>query len=207
MKYWKDETEPVKAFVTLWETLSKEQEFIDGMKKVNQLIWFDYTEDGPNCSFHVDGRDGKFIVKAGKPDRGAGSHDEPHRRQRPSVLGKQAQPRDGHHPGADQGQGLRHGTAEARPQAEKGGFVLRADPQGFWLGRQAGENSLASQARLQHDPLFRRLALLHRQGSAIAGSPEDATGGFSTGWFSDRSPNFQEKMYEREHGQGHQCRT
>ena len=37
------------------------------MKKVNQLIWFDYTEDGPDCSFHVDGRDGKFIVKAGKP--------------------------------------------------------------------------------------------------------------------------------------------
>jgi putative sterol carrier protein len=68
MKYWKDETEPVKAFVTLWETLSKEDEFIEGMKKVNQLIWFDYTEDGPNCSFHVDGRDGKFIVKAGKPD-------------------------------------------------------------------------------------------------------------------------------------------
>ena len=31
MKYWQDETEPVKAFVTLWETLSREQEFIDGM--------------------------------------------------------------------------------------------------------------------------------------------------------------------------------
>jgi putative sterol carrier protein len=68
MKYWKDETEPVKAFVALWEAMSKEQEFIDGMKKVNQLIWFDYTEDGPNCSFHVDGRDGKFIVRPGKPD-------------------------------------------------------------------------------------------------------------------------------------------
>jgi putative sterol carrier protein len=67
MKYWNNETEPIKAFVTLWETLSKEQEFIDGMKKVNQLIWFDYTQDGPNCSFHVDSRDGKFIVSAGKP--------------------------------------------------------------------------------------------------------------------------------------------
>lgn len=67
MKYWKDDAEAVKAFVTLWETVSKDPEFIEGMKKVNQLIWFDYTEDGPNCSFHVDCRDGKFIVAAGKP--------------------------------------------------------------------------------------------------------------------------------------------
>jgi len=72
MKYWKDEAEAVKAFVTLWETLSKDPEFIEGMKKVNQLIWFNYTEDGPNCSFNVDSRDGKFIVSAGKPA------DEPH---------------------------------------------------------------------------------------------------------------------------------
>lgn len=72
MKYWKDETEPVKAFVTLWETLSKDPEFIEGMKKVNQLIWFNYTEDGPNCSFYVDSRDGKFIVGAGQPS------EEPH---------------------------------------------------------------------------------------------------------------------------------
>ena len=67
MKYWQDEKEPIKAFVTLWETMSKEPEFIEGMKKVNQLIWFDYTQDGPDCSFHVDGRDGKFIVSAGQP--------------------------------------------------------------------------------------------------------------------------------------------
>jgi putative sterol carrier protein len=67
MKYWKDETEPIKAFVKLWSTLSQDPEFIDGMKKVNQLIWFDYTQDGPNCSFHVDSRDGKFMVAPGKP--------------------------------------------------------------------------------------------------------------------------------------------
>ena len=67
MKYWKDATEPIKAFVTLWEKVKEDPEFIEGMKKVNQLIWFDYTQDGPDCSFHVDGRDGKFIVGAGKP--------------------------------------------------------------------------------------------------------------------------------------------
>jgi putative sterol carrier protein len=67
MKYWKDETEPVKAFVALWVACGKDQELLDGMKKVNQLIWFDYTESGPNCSFNVDSRDGKFIVTPGKP--------------------------------------------------------------------------------------------------------------------------------------------
>jgi putative sterol carrier protein len=67
MKYWTDNTEPIKAFVTLWRKLSTDPEFIEGMKKVNQLIWFDYTQDGPDCSFYVDSRDGKFIVEAGKP--------------------------------------------------------------------------------------------------------------------------------------------
>ncbi len=67
MKYWKDETEPIKAFVKLWETVVEDPEFIEGMKKVNQLILFDYTEDGPNCSFYVDARNGARIVSAGKP--------------------------------------------------------------------------------------------------------------------------------------------
>jgi len=67
MKYFKDEAEPVKAFVTLWEKLSKDPEMIEGMKKVNQLVWFDYTESGPSISLHIDCRDGKFIVGAGKP--------------------------------------------------------------------------------------------------------------------------------------------
>ncbi|MDD5170611.1 MAG: SCP2 sterol-binding domain-containing protein [Syntrophales bacterium] len=67
MKYWKDETEPITAFVKLWETVVKDPEFIEGMKKVNQLILFDYTEDGPNCSFYVDSRNGARIVSAGKP--------------------------------------------------------------------------------------------------------------------------------------------
>jgi putative sterol carrier protein len=37
------------------------------MKKINQLIWFDYTEDGPNCSFYVDCRNGARKVVPGKP--------------------------------------------------------------------------------------------------------------------------------------------
>ena len=88
MKYWKDETEPVKAFVTLWETLSRDQELIDGMKKVNQLIWFDYTEDGPNCSFHVDCRNGQVHRLSRQAGRAARSHDEPHRPTTPICPGQ-----------------------------------------------------------------------------------------------------------------------
>ena len=65
MEYWKDETEPIKAFLRLFEEATKDEELSAGMKKVNQLIWFDYTEDGPNCSFHVDCRGGNSQVAAG----------------------------------------------------------------------------------------------------------------------------------------------
>ena len=67
MEYWKDETEPIKAFLKLFEDASNHEELSGGLKKVNQLIWFDYTEDGPNCSFHVDCRGGEVKAAAGKP--------------------------------------------------------------------------------------------------------------------------------------------
>ncbi|MGC8602548.1 MAG: SCP2 sterol-binding domain-containing protein [Desulfomonilaceae bacterium] len=67
MEYWNDETEPIKAFLALFERAKNDAELFEGLKKVNQLIWFDYTEDGPNCSFHVDCRGGEVKVSAGKP--------------------------------------------------------------------------------------------------------------------------------------------
>lgn len=67
MEYWKDETEPITAFLKLFEEAKKDVELSSGLKKVNQLIWFDYTEDGPNCSFHIDCRGGKIESAAGKP--------------------------------------------------------------------------------------------------------------------------------------------
>lgn len=67
MEYWKDTKEPITAFVRLFEEAANDNELRSGLAKVNQLIWFDYTEDGPDCSFHVDCRDGKLDVKAGKP--------------------------------------------------------------------------------------------------------------------------------------------
>lgn len=67
MEYWSDEREPVKAFVALFERAKSDDELSNGLRKVNQLIWFDYTQDGPNCSFHVDCRDGNLLVAPGKP--------------------------------------------------------------------------------------------------------------------------------------------
>jgi putative sterol carrier protein len=68
MEFWKDETEPIKAFLALFENAKKDPELSEGLKKVNQLIWFDYTEDGPNCSFHVDCRNGEIKAEVGKPE-------------------------------------------------------------------------------------------------------------------------------------------
>jgi len=67
MKYWKDATEPIMAFVKLWKTIAEDPEFNEAMDKLNQLLWFDYTEDGPDCSFYVDCRNGARIVSQGKP--------------------------------------------------------------------------------------------------------------------------------------------
>ena len=67
MEYWKDENEPIKAFVMLFERAMADEELTGGMKKVNQLILFDYTENGPNCSFWVDCRNGELKVGPGKP--------------------------------------------------------------------------------------------------------------------------------------------
>ena len=67
MEYWKDESEPIKAFLKLFESTMKDKELSEGLKKVNQLIWFDYTEDGPNCSYYWDCRGGKLEAGAGKP--------------------------------------------------------------------------------------------------------------------------------------------
>jgi len=67
MEFWKDETEPIKAFLELFERAKHDPELSEGLKKVNQLIWFDYTEYGPNCSFHLECRGGGIKVATGKP--------------------------------------------------------------------------------------------------------------------------------------------
>lgn len=69
MEYWKDENEPIKAFLEMTKKCLEDKELQDGLKKVNQLIWFDYTQNGPNCSFWWDSRGGEETkYGAGKPD-------------------------------------------------------------------------------------------------------------------------------------------
>ena len=67
MEYWKNENEPIQAFVKLFEAAMIDDELTSGLKKVNQLILFDYTEDGPNCCFWMDCRGGNLSVGPGQP--------------------------------------------------------------------------------------------------------------------------------------------
>jgi len=67
MKYWKDQHEPIKAFVKLFEEGMNNAELSAGMETVNQVIWFDYTQDGPECSFWICAKPGNLAVGPGKP--------------------------------------------------------------------------------------------------------------------------------------------
>jgi len=67
MEYWKNENEPIQAFIKLFQGAMADAELSSGLNKVNQLILFDYTEDGPNCSFWIDTRAGNLNVGPGKP--------------------------------------------------------------------------------------------------------------------------------------------
>mgnify|MGYP001574577573 CR=1 FL=1 len=67
MQYWKDPQEAVTAITKLFENVSKDAELGESMKKVNQLILFDYSESGPGCAVWVDTRGGKYEFGAGDP--------------------------------------------------------------------------------------------------------------------------------------------
>jgi putative sterol carrier protein len=67
MEFWKDTKEPIDAFLKMFEKCMVDPELSVGLKKVNQLILFDYTQDGPDCSFWIDTRGGKLTAGQGKP--------------------------------------------------------------------------------------------------------------------------------------------
>lgn len=67
MEFWSSEKEPIEAFLKMFDKCMKDDELSAGLKKVNQLIWFDYTQDGPDCSFWVDCRGGNLAAGQGKP--------------------------------------------------------------------------------------------------------------------------------------------
>ena len=67
MEYWKSDTEAIDLFLKMFDACMKDSDVAEGLKKVNQLIWYDYTESGSNCSYWVDARGGKISAGAGKP--------------------------------------------------------------------------------------------------------------------------------------------
>lgn len=67
MKYWKDQSEPIKAFTRMYAMGFQDEELKPGLEAVNQLIWFNYTQDGPDCSFWVMAKPGQLAVGPGKP--------------------------------------------------------------------------------------------------------------------------------------------
>jgi putative sterol carrier protein len=67
MEFWKNTKDPIDAFLKMFEKCMKDPELSEGLKKVNQVILFDYTQDGPDCSFWIDTRGGKLTAGAGKP--------------------------------------------------------------------------------------------------------------------------------------------
>ena len=68
MEFWKDPQEAVTAIKKMWENVGKDAELREAARKVNQLIVFDYTEDGPGCAVWVDCRDDGFTVGTGIPE-------------------------------------------------------------------------------------------------------------------------------------------
>ena len=67
MEFWKDSKEPIDAFLKMFDKCMKDPELSAGLKKVNQLILFDYTQDGADCAWYWDTRGGKAVAGAGKP--------------------------------------------------------------------------------------------------------------------------------------------
>jgi putative sterol carrier protein len=67
MEFWQDTKQPIDAFLKMFEKCMVDPELSVGLKKVNQVILFDYTQDGPDCSFWIDTRGGKLTAGAGKP--------------------------------------------------------------------------------------------------------------------------------------------
>jgi len=67
MEYWKDINEAVTTIHKLFLANFADPELTESMKKLNQLIVFDYTEDGPGGKVWMDCRNGKLEAGIGEP--------------------------------------------------------------------------------------------------------------------------------------------
>ncbi len=67
MEYWKDSNEAATTILKLQEEAFKDPDLGTSMKKVNQLIVYDYSESGPGCKVWVDCRNNQLKAGIGDP--------------------------------------------------------------------------------------------------------------------------------------------
>lgn len=67
MKYWDSHDQAIEAFLALMKKIQGDEKLLPGIKKINQLIWYDYTQDHPDCSFWTDCRNNGFAFGPGRP--------------------------------------------------------------------------------------------------------------------------------------------
>jgi len=68
MKYWDNGSQAIKIFMTLMDTLIKDEDISQKMKPMDQLIWYDFTQDGPEFSYWIDTRNDNLICGPGEPE-------------------------------------------------------------------------------------------------------------------------------------------
>lgn len=67
METWASPEQALDAITRLHNKVEQDVDLMKGMMKVNQLIFYDYTQDGEDCGFWVDCRAGKFTYGSGRP--------------------------------------------------------------------------------------------------------------------------------------------
>ena len=67
MEHWKDTQEAVTTIVKLWEETFKDPELSQALKKINQMVLFDFRESGPDCAVWIDLRGGNLETGGGIP--------------------------------------------------------------------------------------------------------------------------------------------
>jgi len=68
MEYWKDVNEMVTIVKKMWDVAFTDPEVGESIAKLNQVILFDYSEDGPGGKVWADCRSGgKIIAGIGEP--------------------------------------------------------------------------------------------------------------------------------------------
>lgn len=66
-KYFSDVNQAMDLFVETFRRAAGQPEIADQVASLNQLVYFNYTQDDPAASFFVDARGGEIKVEAGAP--------------------------------------------------------------------------------------------------------------------------------------------